>query len=257
MAGNAYQCPNTLPVESLYNRSGWYIGQHSPETGSYAGTVGSMETLSIQANNLIDTAGTAHTWIQSGSGDSTGVLATGTVNLSMPATTTNYNTALSLDTVAPLWSSSSAQTQWPPTPSTGAMHALIMQRNFLKQSAGSTRRSDALNFARDNFEYRVRGSSDTTVDGINRGHLMLDGTALDIEIITEYRAPPGWGDNDYCWRLFNNRNGYKGFEVQLRPIVYVLGKDHSLAASMPDTAGEFEGTIELAYDTLPGSRPVY
>ncbi len=257
VAGNAYQCPNTVPLESLYNRSGWYIGQHSPETGSYAGTIDSTATLSIQASNLIDESGTAHTWIHSTNGDAAGALPTGTVNLSMPLGTANYSAALSLDTIAPLWSTSSAQSQWPPTPSTGTMHALIVQRNFLRRSAGTTRRSDAMDFTQDHFEYRIQGSSDTTVDGVNRGQLTLGGATLDVEVVTEYRAPAGWGDNDYCWRLFNSNNGFKGFEIQLRPIVYVLGRDHSLAANMPDVAGEFQGTLELAYDSLPGSRPVY
>ncbi len=257
LAGNAYQCPNTLPVDSLHNRSGWYVGHYTPETGSYAGTVGSVQTLDIQASSLIDHTATAHTWLHNGSGDSVAILPSGTVNLSLPLGATANHTLTGLNTVAPAWSNTSAQTQWPPSPSTGAMHALIIQRNHLRSSAGSARRSHAIAFARDYFEYRFQNSTDTTVDGVSRGQLRSGSAVLDVEVVTTYSAPNGWGNDDYCWRLFNNNNGYKGFEVQMRPVVYVLGRNHSLAANMPDISGEYSGTLELSYDNLPSSRPVY
>lgn len=256
-AGNAYQCDPTTPVDSLHNRSGWYIGEFTPQTGSYSGTIGSSQSLQVSANALINTAVAPHQWTQLANGDGTATLATGQVNLSSGITPTVNANLVGLNTQAPPWQTGAGDTQWPPSVQQGAMHGLIIQRNHLKSSAGSARRSHALDFARDYLEYRLVNSTDTTVDGTSRGQLVLGGETLEVEIVTEYLAPDGWGDNDYCWRLFNNNNGFKGFEVQLRPVVYILGQNLSLIADIPDIAGEYTGQIELAYDALPTSRPVY
>lgn len=256
-AGNAYQCPPTIPVDSLHNRSGWYIGEYTPQTGSYSATIGSTQTLQINASALINTTISPHQWTQLSNGNGTGTLATGSIDLSASLNPTVNANLIGLNTIAPSWQTGTGDTQWPPSTQSGAMHALIIQRNHLQKSAGSARRSHALNFAQDYLEYRLVNSTDTTVDGTSRGQLVLGGETLEVEIVTEYMAPDGWGDNDYCSRLFNNNNGYKGFEVQMRPVVYILGQNLSLIADIPDIAGEYTGQIELAYDALPTSRPVY
>ncbi len=257
MAGNAYQCPATVPVDSLHNRSGWYVGEYTPETGSYSATIGSTQTITISSGALVDTASSPHTWSEDLLGNGEAVLSTGSVNFSQPSIT-SINTALTgLDTQSLLWSNDSSQTRWPAASYSGAMHALIIQRNHLKSSAGTARRSDALNYAQDYLEYRLVGSTDTVVDGVSQGQLTFGTETLDVEIVTEYFAPDGWGDNDYCWRLFNNNNGFKGFEVQIRPVIYILGEDHSQIANLPDLSGDYIGTLELAYDALSTSRPVY
>lgn len=256
-AGNAYQCAPTTPVDSLHNRSGWYIGEYTPQTGSYSGTIGSSQSLQVNASALINTAVAPHQWAKLANGDGTAKLSTGSVNLSSGTNPTVNANLVGLNTLAPPWQTGAGDTQWPPSVHFGAMHALIIQRNHLKGGAGSARRSHALNFAQDYLEYRLVNSTDTTVDGTNRGQLILGGETLEVEVVTEYIAPDGWGDNDYCWRLFNNNNGFKGFEVQMRPVVYILGQNLSLIADIPDIAGEYTGQIELAYDALPTSRPVY
>ncbi|MGB0865378.1 MAG: hypothetical protein ACPGSC_02655 [Granulosicoccaceae bacterium] len=256
-AGNAYQCSTTLPVDSLHNRSGWYVGHYTPETGSYSASIGSTQTLQVNADALINTAVSPHIWAQQASGGGQARLPSGSINLSLPNEASVSSNLVGLNTIAPSWQNGPGDTQWPQATVQGAMHALIIQRNHLKRNAGSARRSHAISFAQEYFEYRLVGSSDNTVDGVNRGQLLLNGQALEVELITEYLAPAGWGDNDYCWRLFNNNNGYKGFEVQMRPVLYVLGQNLSLIGDIPDIAGDYTGTIELAYDALPTSRPVY
>lgn len=257
VAGNAYQCTPTTPVDSLHNRSGWYIGEFTPQTGSYSATIGSTQRLQINADALINTTINPHQWTQLSNGDGTATLATGTVDLSAGLNSTVNANLTGLNTLAPSWQIGSGDTQWPPSTRSGAMHALIIQRNHLKSSANSARRSHALNFVQDYLEYRLVNSTDTTVDGISRGQLVLGGETLEVEIVTEYLAPNGWGDNDYCWRLFNNNNGFKGFEVHMRPVVHILGQNLSLIADIPDIAGDYTGQIELAYDALPTNRPVY
>lgn len=257
LAGDAYRCPATQPVDSLHNRSGWYVGQYAPQTGSYAGAVGSSTTLRVRADALLNTSVGGHGWNQQASGDAQATLATSSVELDFQQQANVGATLTTLNTAAPTWATGAQDTQWPAASVQGAMHALIIQRNHLRASAGTARRSHALRYARDFFEYRLAGSSDSTVDGRNRGQLQLGSETLEVELVTEYLAPPGWGNNDYCWRLFANRHGYKGFEVQLRPVLYVLGRNLNLIGDMPDIAGDYSGRIELAYDALPSRRPVY
>ena len=257
VAADAYQCPSTVPVDSLHNRSGWYIGEYTPQTGSYNATIGSTQSIEINASALINTTINSLQWTQLANGNGTATLATGSIDLSTGLSPTVNANLAGLNTLAPSWRTGSGDTQWPTSAPQGAMHAIIIQRNHLRSSANSARRSHALNYAQDYLEYRVAGSTDSTIDGINRGELVLGGETLEVEIITEYFAPDGWGDNDFCWRLFNNNNSFRGFEVQMRPVVYILGQNLSLIANIPDIAGEYTGQIELAYDALSTSRPVY
>jgi|GEM_PF-3121058 len=257
MAANAYQCPSTTPVDSQHNRSGWYIGHYTPQSGSYAGSIATTQNLSIKADALINTASTAHQWSQSANGNASAKLATGSITMSAPYSNNVSSNLNGLNSVSPAWRSGPGETQWPAAVAQGAMHSIITQRNHLKSSANQARQSHAMNFVRANFEYRQVGSTDNVVDGVSQGQLLSGGELLDIEITTEYLTPDGWGNNDYCWRLFNNNNGMKGFEIQVRPVVHVLGQNLSLIENIPDIAGEYEGTIELAYDNLPSSRPVY
>lgn len=256
-AGDAYQCPATSPIDAQHNRSGWYVGHYTPQTGSYVGAVGSTQTLSIKADSLVDTASAPHVWSQQANGDAGARLATGSVTISAPQADNLSSNLTGLNTVAPPWKSGAGTTEWPPATQQGALHAVIIQRNHMTAGAGSARRSHALSFAARYMEYRIAGSTDNVFDGISTGQLQLGGETLDVEIVTEYLVPGGWGDNDYCWRLFNNNNGFKGFEVQLRPIVHVLGRNLSLINNIPDIAGDYTGTIELSYGDISNSRYNY
>lgn len=253
---STYRCPHTVPIDSQHNRSGWYVGAYTPESGSYTNSISSTQTLQIKANTLFNSTSAPFLWSQQSNGNASATLPTGTTTLSTPIGSTTPASLVGLDAQSPGLQNNSSQSQWPATLQ-GALHALIIQRNHLKAPTSQSRSSHAIAFAKDHMEYRLAGSSDTVVDGVNRGQLVSATETLEVEIITEYFAPSGRGDKDYCKHLFNNQKSTKGFEVQMRPIIYVLGKNLSLLSTMPDQAGDYSGQIELSYDALPNYRPVY
>jgi len=250
----AYRCPATVPVDAQHNRNGWYIGAYTPQTGSYAGTINSVRFLTLDADTLLQEDTANSNW--STSGDGALALSSGVTNVSVANVTQFTGNLVGLETRAPEWQRD-LQVAWPEANPHGAMHSIITQDNQLRFLGFIARSNDAMRFVRSHFEYRLAGSTDNEIDGRNLSQLQVDGETFSIEVVTEYFAPPGRGNTDDCTRLFHNRGRYKGYEIQLRPVVYAYGSNSGGTMLLSQLTENLQFTLQLDYDALPTNRPLF